>query len=277
MKNQIVKFVIDDFHVRTEGDLVSLNDIYKAAMSPKDKKRPNEWMRNADAAGYSLEATKKLLKNNEEFNYAAAAHLESRPEASRGNKRLVEKWAADSFNLIEKWGGLKRKEGKYGGSWANKFIAIEYSGYLSPDLKLKINDTFLRVQSGDTSVIEEALSHQPADKQKRTVDRLQQIVIRNQHTATLQAHGVHGAGFAQCTNATYIPILGGTAAEIREQRGLVKTANLREHMTPIERAAASLSEEISKDKIEKNNLRGNNPCAAACLDASTRVARVFAP
>lgn len=239
MKNQIVKFVIDDFHVRTEWDLVSLNDIYALAGSPPNKD-PRKWKETEEAK----QLIDRLAKN---LNVAK--------------------------NVI-----YKASRGRYStGSWGHKLLAVEYSGYLSPDLKLKINDTFLRVQSGDTSVIEEALSHQPADQQKRTVDRLQQIVIRNQHTATLQAHGVHGAGFAQCTNATYIPILGGTAAEIREQRGLVKTANLREHMTPIERAAASLSEEISKDKIEKNNLRGNNPCAAACLDASTRVARVFAP
>lgn len=277
MKNQIVKFVIDDFHVRTEGDLVSLNDIYKAAMSPKDKKRPNEWMRNADAAGYSLEATKKLLKNNEEFNYAAAAHLESRPEASRGNKRLVEKWAADSFNLIEKWGGLKRKEGKYGGSWANKFIAIEYSGYLSPDLKLKINDTFLRVQSGDTSVIEEALDRQSPDQQKRTLTRMQGKITRNLHTATLHAHGVHGAGFAQCTNATYQPLLGGTASEIREKHGLAKTANVREVLSQVQLASLIFSEALSTEDIEVNGIFGNKPCATACLNASTRVARAFNP
>ena len=239
MKNHIVKFIVDDFCVRTDGDLVNLNDIYALAGSPKNQD-PRQWGR--------LPETIKLIDSIEEKLNVGKSHI------------------------------YKSSRGRYStGTWAHKLLALEYSGYLSPDLKLKINDTFLRVQSGDTSVIEEALSHQPADKQKRTVDRLQQIVIRNQHTATLQAHGVHGAGFAQCTNATYIPILGGTAAEIREQRGMVKTANLREHMTPIERAAAMLSEEISKDKIEKNNLRGNNPCAAACLDASTRVARVFQP
>lgn len=230
--------MVDDFYVRTEGDLVSLNDIYALAGSPKNQS-PYEWSR--------LPTTVQLIEN------------------------LSENLNTEISRII------KSKRGKGGGTWAHKLLAVEYSGYLSPDLKLKINDTFLRVQSGDTSVIEEALSHQPAEKQKRTVKRLQQIVVRNQHTATLQAHGVHGAGFAQCTNATYLPILGGTAAEIREQRGLVKTANLREHMTPIERAAASLSEEISMEAIDKKNLRGNNHCAAACLDASTRVARVFAP
>lgn len=241
MKKQIIEYMVDDFYVRTDGDMVNLNDIYVLAGSPVAQD-PRRWKDTKEA------------------------------------KQLIEKLAENlhvAKSVIYKVSKARIDRG--GGTWAHKLLAIEYSGYLSPVLKLKINDTFLRVQSGDTSVIEEALSHQPADQQKRTVDRLQQIVIRNQHTATLQAHGVHGAGFAQCTNATYIPILGGTAAEIREQRGLVKTANLREHMTPIERAAASLSEEISKDKIEKNNLRGNNPCAAACLDASTRVARVFAP
>lgn len=233
--------MVDDFYVRTDGDWVNLNDIYVLAGSPANQD-PRRW------------------KDTEEA------------------KQLIDKLAENlhvAKNAVYKVSKARIDRG--GGTWAHKLLAVEYSGYLSPDLRLKINDTFLRVQSGDTSVIEEALSHQPAEKQKRTVKRLQQIVVRNQHTATLQAHGVHGAGFAQCTNATYLPILGGTAAEIREQRGLVKTANLREHMTPIERAAASLSEEISMEAIDKKNLRGNNHCAAACLDASTRVARVFAP
>lgn len=239
MKNQIVKFVIDDFHVRTEGDLVSLNDIYALAGSPPNKD-PRKWKETEEAK----QLIDRLAKN---LNVAK--------------------------NVI-----YKASRGRYStGSWGHKLLAVEYSGYLSPDLRLKINDTFLRVQSGDTSVIEETLDRQSPDQQKRTLTRMQGKITRNLHTATLQAHGVHGAGFAQCTNATYQPLLGGTASEIREKHGLAKTANVREVLSQVQLASLIFSEALSTEDIEVNGIFGNKPCATACLNASTRVARAFNP
>lgn len=239
MKNHIVKFVVDDFHVRTDGDLVNLNDIYVLAGSPKNQD-PRQWGR--------LPETIKLIDSIEEKLNVGKSHI------------------------------YKSSRGRYStGTWAHKLLAVEYSGYLSQDLRLKINDTFLRVQSGDTSVIEETLDRQSPDQQKRTLTRMQGKITRNLHTATLHAHGVHGAGFAQCTNATYQPLLGGTASEIREKHGLAKTANVREVLSQVQLASLIFSEALSTEDIEVNGIFGNKPCATACLNASTRVARAFNP
>lgn len=239
MKNQIIEYMVDDFYVRTDGDLVNLNDIYVLAGSPKSQD-PWNWKRTE---GF-LQLLDSICKN---------------------------------LNLTKSQ-VYKSSRGRYStGTWAHKLLAVEYSGYLSPDLRLKINDTFLRVQSGDTSVIEETLDRQSPDQQKRTLTRMQGKITRNLHTATLQAHGVHGAGFAQCTNATYQPLLGGTASEIREKHGLAKTANVREVLSQVQLASLIFSEALSTEDIEVNGIFGNKPCATACLNASTRVARAFNP
>lgn len=272
----ITKFYhFEQFKIRSEGDLVNLNDLYVAAESPSDKQRPNVWMRNADAAGYALSVGNKVLDSNIEFNYAARAHLDSRPEASRQNKRTLERWAMESFNLLEQWGLMKRKEGRGGGTWAHKVLAVEYAGYLSPEFKVRVNDTFLRVQEGDDSVIDEAFANQSLEKQKRTAARIQSKVIRNQHTETLKAHQVTMQGYGLCTNATYKPLLGGTANDVRKSRNLPAKANVREHLSLKEIAAVMFSEALADEAIVDKNLIGDYLCSKACLDASVKVASIL--
>ena len=51
--------------------------------------------------------------------------------------------------------------------------------------------------------------------------RIESIPVRNGFTGTLKSAGVeHGVDYAGCTNVLYVPILGGTAAEVKRRRKL---------------------------------------------------------
>lgn len=238
-QKSITSFVVDQHKVRTDGELISLNDIHALAGSPVNQE-PYEWSR--------LPTTKQLIE------------------------QLVENLHTGKSRIYKV---SKARTDRGGGTWAHKLLAVEYAGYLSSDLKLRINDTFLRVQEGDDSVIDEAISHQSLEKQKRTAARIQSKVIRNHHTAVLQEHGVVGRGYADCTNATYQPLLGGTADAVRKARNLPAKANIREAASLKELAAIMLAEAMADEKIEEHDLQGNKPCISACLIAATQVASIL--
>lgn len=105
--------------------------------------------------------------------------------------------------------------------------------------------------------------------------RLQGKKIRVSFTHTLQEHGVsEGWQFGACTNAIYTPLLGGSASEIKEQRGLSKE-NLRDSLDFVELAAIELAEGLAERQIKQGNVQGFRGCHEASRDAASRVKRVF--
>ena len=106
--------------------------------------------------------------------------------------------------------------------------------------------------------------------------RLKGKHIRISFTSVLQDHGVtQGWQFGACTNAIYQPLLGGTASEVKEQRGLAKSANLRDDMSNLEIASVMLAEEIALKKIETDNIQGFTGCRDASADAGNRVRSIL--
>ena len=234
MSNTNISVVlVGGYNVRTDGDLVSLNDLYALAGSPKNQS-PYEWSR--------LPTTVQLIeKVSENLN----------TEISRI---------------------IKSKRGKGGGTWAHKLLAVEYSGYLSPELKIKINDTFLRAEAGDVTLAAEIAERASTEDQRRLAIRVEGIVRRNALTQELCAHKVNGVGFAQCTDATYIGAFGATAKEIRQLRQLPAKSNLREAMTAEELETVMLSEIVSRRTLEANpKIQGNYSCAKVCEQSSLDV------
>ena len=103
-------------------------------------------------------------------------------------------------------------------------------------------------------------------------ERLAGVAQRNEYTDTLKAHGVTGAGYAQCTNALYAGALGGDAPAIRAAKGLPAGAVVRNFFDAGELAQVRLSEHLARDKIAGENLHGNGQCAAASRIAGAAVA-----
>lgn len=106
--------------------------------------------------------------------------------------------------------------------------------------------------------------------------RLDGLQIRHQFTDTLKQHGIVKPGhYAACTDAINKPLLGGTAKEVKQQRGLTKRQPLRNELSQVELSALNLAEAIASERIEKEERQGFNQCRDACSDAGDRVKRVF--
>lgn len=235
--NHITFFTIDQHQVRTDGDLVCFNDLYVAAGRPKNQ-TPHDWSR--------LQSTSQLTDS------------------------LVEKLNTAKSRIINV------TRGKNGGTWGHKLLAVEYSGYLSPELRLKINDTFLRAESGDVTLAAEIADKASPKDQAWLGVRVQGIVSRNTLTDVLQNHTVVKSGFGECTNSIYKPILSGTALEICQENGWSNKVNIRDRLTLKQLLAVGLAECTAAEKIEEKQVFGNKPCAALCFETSQRVAAAIA-
>ncbi|WP_051041091.1 KilA-N domain-containing protein [Fibrisoma limi] len=228
------------------GGLVSLTDLWKAMGSPS-KKSPNDWQ--------NREATEELIDT--------LCGILNTP----------------------KMGVLKSKRGRHdGGTWAHKNLALSYAKWLNPELHIAVNQAFLERLEEETNP-ELALTRgqeravrgwQKQGKDDRWIEqRIKSVSQRKAFASTLGKHGVRREGFRNCTNATYMPLYGGTSEVVRHKKGLEKSENIRDHMNELELAAVNLSEKIAQHTIEHNNLWGNAECETACLSAARSVAKAL--
>ena len=102
--------------------------------------------------------------------------------------------------------------------------------------------------------------------------RLDGKLNRQHFTDTLKDHGVEGIGYARCSDAINVPILGAPAKQIRQAQGVVHT---RDALTDVQLAAISLAEAVARQSINEENRWGNSQCEEACGDAARKVKRVF--
>jgi len=151
----------------------------------------------------------------------------------------------------------KTTRGRNGGTYAHWQIALAYAKYLSHELHMHVNEVYMRYRSGDVTLADEIADKAGPEDQEWLAVRTIGKVARNQFTGTLREHDVRGRGYADCTNAIYKPILGGTARKIREQKQLPAKANVRETLNIKELLAVGLSEVLSKERIEDESLYGN--------------------
>lgn len=229
---------------RDESGRVSLTDLWKAAQSPK-KKKPAEWL--------ARESTQELLEMAVSLITPKLGQLE-----------LVASQA-----------------GRYGGTYAQQTLALSYAKWLSPELHLAVNQVFFERQAEEKNP-DKILDRAEATYRRRgfTEAQIQARFLgkatRNRLITVLTRHGVRGkGGYRLCTNATYEPLWGGTAADIRVRKNLPEKANPREHMSEKELVGLHLAELIAAESIEKTQARGNEQCAHQCRRAARSVARMI--
>ena len=161
--------------------------------------------------------------------------------------------------------------GQRAGTWAHENIALGYAAYLSADLAVEIRDVFLRYRRGDESLVDDIRSRRPANDD-RDLHRQIGKGVRNCYTATLDGHGVTmPVEYAQCTNAAYKELFGGTAKQLRQQRGLPPKASIRDDMTIAELAFTMASEALATERIEQQNAQGFLECHDATRQASSAI------
>jgi len=216
--------------------MVSLNDLYEAATlagMADNKLNPRQWKDRAGSE--TIEFTANVL------NVAIC----------------------DVYKSIK---------GKGGGSYAHMQIALAYAKYLSPGLHYQVNETYLRAKTGDITLADEIVDKASPDDVAKHMVRTASKVTRNEFTGTLSTHGVHTLGYGMCTNAIYIPLLGGKASEIRQQRNLPVKANVRESMSAEEIILTAHAELLATRNIKATRAYGNDDCASVCKRAAERIA-----
>lgn len=219
---------------KTNG-LISLTDIYKQAVErglAEGKQSPSEWAR----------------REGEQFIEFVATNLNA------AKSRIY-----------------KTSRGKGGGTVAHWQIGLAYAKYLSPVLHMEVNETYMRAQTGDVSLADEVYDRATVSDQKRLEARIAGKAVRRDLTDKLKDHGVTGMGYGQCTNALYIPVLGGKTPAVLKAKGLPAKANLRDHLTAAELADIIFAERLAKKKLEDAQARGNTACAKECAAAGRAV------
>ncbi|HHY26418.1 MAG TPA: hypothetical protein GX523_06665 [Desulfitobacterium dehalogenans] len=224
-------------------EMINLTHLWKASGSPANQD-PRQWLRSAQAI--------RLIE---------ALNL------NVGNSHII-----------------KTTRGKAGGTWGCYDVAITYAAYLSAELQIWINQVVReRLEEEHNPELGLSRSRERAiaswKRQGKSDEwiatRLKGMTTRSYLTGTLKEHGVTNRGYADCTNAIYEPILGGTAKEIRKEKGLPVKANIRDHVGHVENIGIMLAEALAKEKIQGKYYRGNEQCSSACLAASSTVSKAI--
>lgn len=234
-----VPFKFNGQQVRTDGENVCLTDLWRVAGEPDGKRSPRQWK----------------TENGKLFIDFVAKFLNVRP--------------------TDIW---KSKRGQGGGTFAHWQIALAYTKYLSHELHMHVNEVYMRYSGGDLKLAEEVFDRtsEGVEAQRRSAARIHSKVIRNEHTQTLLEFGVvRAVEFAECTNATYQGLFGGTARELKEERGLHVKDNLRDSMDSVELSAVFLAEALADREIRNENYFGFLPCKKSCMKQAQRVSTVI--
>ena len=248
--------IFDGATIRVDAEnLVSLTDLYKIAAErgmADGKLEPRRWTEKP-------RNIKSGTSGKESF-------------VERDGWQFVE-FVAKSLNAA-RCDIYKTTRGKGGGTFAHWQIALAYAKYLSHELHMRVNETYMRAQSGDVTLAAEIAEKQKDPKKTDWLaQRVKSIHARNILTDTLSRHGVKsGAEIAKCTNTVYKQLFHATAKEIKERRGIPEKANLRDNMSRIELAATEFAELLASERIEKRNETGFDDCNKHCGQAARIVA-----
>lgn len=230
----------------SEGEMVSLTQLWKMMGSPA----------NQDVAQWKrLPETEKLANQISKEHNVGKSHV------------------------------LKAKRGKGGETLAHYKLAIEYAGYLSVELRSLFlgwikdrveeeSNPELAAKRGNDRAIAQWKRQGKSDEWIEA--RLRGICDRHTFTSSLQKHGVSkGQEFADCTNAIYEPILGGTAKDVKIQRNLPAKQSLREGMSRTELAAVQLAEIVASDRMGKESANGFKQCRDISQSTSMRISEAI--
>lgn len=234
------EFTID---LNCDDKLVDLTGLWETAGSPANKK-PNDW---------------RDTNNGHEFIVALEKNL---------------KVSLDKILKIE-------KKGRKTNLWGHWQIALAYSKYLDPQLHIQVNE-WVRQYLGEEKNPELGVNRAVENwKRKGYSDkwinnRLTNIQVRHKFTDTLQQHGItQSFEYANCTDIINKNVLGGTAKQIREEKGLKNNASLRDNLSIVQIAALGLAEALADEDIETNQVEGYKPCLQSCDKAGQRVKKAL--
>jgi hypothetical protein len=228
-----------------ENGLACLNDIWAAAGYKKNR-RPHDWQR---LPGTNLKIERVLeLNTGKSRNYTA----EDMRKAYRTYR------------------------GANGGTFADMRLALDYAEYLNPKLAIEVKEVFLRFKAGDATLADEVLQRASAEDNEWAAKRALGRAVRLSYTGQLKDRGVkQGYEFGNCTNETYVGLFNRTAAELKKDKALAKSASLRDAMSVNELVKVAFSEVLSVERMEAEDAQGYNQCLMATRVAASSVRRAL--
>lgn len=155
------------------------------------------------------------------------------------------------------------RRGKNGGVWAHWQIGMAYAAYLSPQLHAHINEVYRAYLQGDLT----------PPKSAKEIARENGKPIRSSYTRCLSEHGVRGRGFARCTDAINVQVLGAPSKRLKEKMGLKKSAPLRDSLGSVQLMSLGLAEALAEEQITEERCWGNEECEDASAMAARTVSR----
>ncbi len=186
--------------------------------------------------------------------------------------------AANSVNFTD----LKTtRRGNGGGTFLHPELAVVFARWISP--------AFAYWCDKQVATLIRLAQEAPARNQALRTKRLQRlgrpaeviaarnngVEVRKAFTECLKGHGVHAAGYQDCSRAHYFPLFGGSTDVIREKLEVAGKGSVRDHMSMAQLSAISLSEALSVEHIEKERVYGNNACVEVCNKVGREVAKLI--
>lgn len=139
------------------------------------------------------------------------------------------------------------------GTFIHPKLALRFSQWLNPKFAVWVDGQIEKLLSGKTPV------------PKITDEEFKQS--RKDCTEIFQKHGCTAPfHYADLTNEQYKIVLGGTAGAIKKQRGLKPKDNLRQNLTPLERAYMKLEEAATGVNVVTRNASSYEECKVAVKD-----------
>jgi hypothetical protein len=135
---------------------------------------------------------------------------------------------------------------------------------------------FIQYLDASPELAESVIDRSTPEDLARIQRRLEGKKIRVVFTHELQSRGItEGWQFGACTNAIYKPILGGTAAEIREQRNLPAKTNLRDYFSSLESSATAFAEDLATRDMKRVDAKGFRQCRGIASSAAEKVRKAM--
>jgi hypothetical protein len=176
---------------------------------------------------------------------------------------------------------IKTKRGKGGGTWGHWQIALEYARYLSPELAIWTNQVVKeRLEEERSPELAYSRGRERAikgwQKQGKSEQwiavRLKSIDATKQNTKVLGCHGHDSKVFPMCADATNVAIIGMKAKEFKAVNNLPVSASTRDHLSEIQLLEIALTNAVSAQRIEEQDVYGNERCADVHSIVGKRVA-----
>lgn len=213
-----------------------------------------------------------------------------RAAGSPENKDPAQWRRYDGKEFIEYMGGVsnmgkshvwKTKRGQHsGGTWAHWQIALAYAKYLSHEFHRLANEAFrewVEEKSDPGLKIERGINdfRKQGKSEVWIEDRVMGIATRHVLTSRMSDHNCRQVGnnnpYAEATRSITLQVLGRTPREIREEKGLPKSAKTRDHLDSHELVRLRFAESEAALRIKEKAADGNEECVECCREAGKAV------